>query len=198
MKKFCLFVLCLLSSVLLLAQSYRSASNPQYWKNRKPFEGYWQQDVDYKIKARVDEKTDIISATEDLTYYNNSPDTLAFVYFHLYQNAFQPGSYFDKMTRQNGVSPRYGKYEAQKKNTEILKMSSNGMDLKKVEDNTIVKVFLAKPLLPNDSVKFQIEFNSYFDTGTQRRRMKTFNVFGNKHFDGVHWYPRMCVYDRKF
>src|ERR1051326_4430943 len=76
--------------------AYRSPGNSQYWKNKKPFEGYWQQDVNYRIKARLNEKTNIISATEELTYYNNSPDTLTFVYFHLYQNAFQPGSYFDK------------------------------------------------------------------------------------------------------
>jgi len=198
MKKLYLFLFSMLVSQLLFSQAYRSTSNPNYWKNHPPFAGYWQQDVDYKISAKVDERTDVISATEELTYYNNSPDTLSFVYFHLYQNAFQPGSYFDKLTKENNVSPKYGHYEAQRKNTEILKMTSNGVELKKVEDNTIVKVFLAKPLLPSDSVKFQIDFNSYFDSGTQRRRMKMFSVFGNKHFDGVHWYPRIAVYDRKF
>ena len=194
-------VLLLLASGLFLiahSQSYRSSSNPQYWKNRKPNEAYWQQDVNYKIKARLNEKTDIISATEELTYYNNSPDTLSFVFFHLYQNAFQPGSYFDKMTKENGVTPKYGIYEAQKKNTEILELLPDGIALKKEEDNTIVKVYLTKPLLPNDSVTFSIAFNSYFDSGTQRRRMKMFKTFGYKHFDGVHWYPRICVYDRKF
>src|ERR1035437_2329265 len=199
MKKFNLLFVSLLTSLFLFSQSYRSASNPHYWKNRKPFEGYWQQDVDYKIKARVDEKTDVISATEELTYYNNSPDTLTFVYFHLYQNAFQPDSYFDKLTKETKVAPTYGHYEAERKNTEILKITSNGIDLKKVEDNTIVKVYLSKPLFPNDSVKFQIEFNSYFEGhGGRERRMKMFNVFGNKHYDGAHWYPRIAVYDRKF
>jgi aminopeptidase N len=197
MKKL-LFYCLLLISYFSLAQEYRSKENSYYWKNRKPFDGYWQQDVHYKIKAKLDEKTDIISATEELTYYNNSPDTLRFVYFHLYQNAFQPGSYFDKMTRENGVKPKYGHYEAQKKNEDILHLTSNGVELKKEEDNTIVKVYLSKPLLPNDSVKFNIDFSSYFDSGTQRRRMKMFNSFPNKHYDGVHWYPRLCVYDRKF
>ena len=193
-----LLALSLVPVAFVSAQSYRSSANPQYWKNRMPFAGYWQQDVQYKLKARIDEKTNIISAEETLTYYNNSPDTLSFVYFNLYQNAFQPGSYFDKMTRENGVTPRYGKYEKQKKNTEVLHLTSGGVELKKEEDNTVVKVYLTKPLMPNDSVKFNIEFNSYFDSGSQRRRMKMFNVFGNKHFDGVHWYPRIAVYDRKF
>lgn len=188
----------LLPATLLLSQPYRSSANQHYWKNRKPTKDYWQQDVHYKIKANINEITNIVSATEDLTYYNNSPDTLTFVYFHLYQNAFQPGSYFDQLTRANDVTPRYGRYEAQKKNTEILELTSGGKALKKETDNTLVKVFLNKPLLPGDSVSFSMSFNSYFDTGTQRRRMKVFNTFGNKHFDGVHWYPRMAVYDRKF
>jgi Peptidase family M1 domain len=181
-----------------LSQNYRSPSNPQYWKNRPPFAGYWQQDVHYKIQANINEKTNVISATEQLEYYNNSPDTLSFVYFHLYQNAFQPGSYFDQLTHANGVVPKYGKYETQKQNTIILQLTSESIPLKQESDNTVLKVYLNKPLLPNDSVSLSISFNSYFDTGSQRRRMKTFNVFGNKHFDGVHWYPRIAVYDRKF
>ena len=53
------------------ASTYQSAQNKYYWKNRKPFEGYWQQDVHYKISADVDEKTDIVSGQEELIYYNN-------------------------------------------------------------------------------------------------------------------------------
>lgn len=141
MKKVIFHLVCLASFTLSYSQNYRSAANSQYWKNRKPFEGYWQQDVHYNIKAKINEKTDVVSATEELTYYNNSPDTLTFVYFHLYQNAFQPGSYFDKLTRANNVTPKYGHYEAQKKNEEIVSMTSNGVTLKKEEDNTILKVY---------------------------------------------------------
>ena len=66
---------------------YRSATNPLYWKNRKPFEGYWQQDVHYKIIADVNDSTDILTGKEELTYWNNSPYDISFVYFHLYNNA---------------------------------------------------------------------------------------------------------------
>lgn len=193
---------CFLVSVLENVSSqtaYRSPHNPYYWKNRPPFLGYWQQDVHYKIYARIDEKTDIISGQEEVIYYNNSPDTLYFLYFHLYQNAFQPESYYDKMTRANGVIPRYGRYESKKKNIEVIKMHLNNDDNVKTEiDNTIMKVFLNKPLLPNDSVLVHVSFNTYFDTGSQRRRMKMFTTHGYKHYDGVHWYPRIAVYDRKF
>ncbi|MGE0569066.1 MAG: hypothetical protein AB7O73_14095, partial [Bacteroidia bacterium] len=54
-------------------QDYRSATNKLYWKNRKPYEGYWQQDVHYNIKAAIDDSTDILSGNEELTYWNNSP-----------------------------------------------------------------------------------------------------------------------------
>ena len=64
--------------------TYRNADNPYYWKNRPPYPGYWQQDVYYEIKANIDESTDIIEGQEKLTYWNNSPDELKFVYFHLY------------------------------------------------------------------------------------------------------------------
>ena len=120
MKKFLLLFILSFSLSLAFTQTYRSSSNPYYWKNKKPFEGYWQQDVHYKIRASINEKTDVISATEELTYYNNSPDTLKYVYFHLYQNAFQPGSYFDQLTKANKVNPKYVRYESQKKNQELL------------------------------------------------------------------------------
>jgi hypothetical protein len=114
-----LFLLILLPNIvlaqgynpLLPPNTYQSKDNPNYWKNKMPFEGYWQQDVHYQIKADINERTDIITATEKLTYTNNSKDELSFVYFHLYQEAFQPGSYADELQRVNKENPRYGKYE---------------------------------------------------------------------------------------
>ena len=69
----------------------QNTDNPNYWKNKMPHKAYWQQDVYYMIKARIDEETDIITATEQLTYTNNSPDKLNIVYFHLYQNEILRG-----------------------------------------------------------------------------------------------------------
>ena len=60
--------------------TYRNSDNPNYWKNKLPFAGYWQQDVEYTIKADINEQTNIISATEKLIYWNNSPDTLNYVW----------------------------------------------------------------------------------------------------------------------
>lgn len=186
------------------AYDYRSEKNPYYWKNKKPFDGYWQQDVHYKIDAKVDEKTDIISGKVELTYYNNSPDALPFVYFHLYQEAFQPDSYVETLNEVNNVKPTYGKYEAEKKGCDVTEITVTARNGKKVsestkltQDITVLKVELNEPVLSGQSITFSIPFNTYFDSGSLRRRMKKFDSGGFEHYDGVHWYPRICVYDRK-
>ncbi len=194
-----LIAIALFLPFVLNAQDFfRSSENKLYWKNRKPAEGYWQQDIHYNIKAAINEKTDIIDGIEELTYYNNSPDELSFVYFHLYQNAFQPDSYLDDLQKANKVKPVYGKYEKTKQGTTVDKITIDGKEVKTELDNTILKVYLNEPLKSGSSVKFNINFKTYFDKGSTRRRMKIINVGGNTHYDGVHWYPRISVYDRKF
>ena len=74
-----LLILFLFAYVTVFAQSdlppnnYATTKNQCYWKSRKPFADYWQQDVHYHIVANIDEKTDIVTATQKLTYWNNSP-----------------------------------------------------------------------------------------------------------------------------
>ena len=92
--------------------TYNQADNPNYWKNKAPA-GYWQQDVHYTIIANIDETKDIIDATEQLVYWNNSPDDLNELYFHLYQNAFTPNSYCSELHNQNQKEISYGRYEKQ-------------------------------------------------------------------------------------
>ena len=220
----------LLSASLLVAlnglaqnKPYRDASNPYYWKNKKPVEGYWQQDVAYKIKASVNDQTDIVDGEEELVYYNNSPDTLAFLYFHLYQNAFIKGGYLEQLNLSNNFKQKFGRYEQEGKGTEIEKIeivtvatpagytdeqggravilpAVGSYEVKPTIDYSIMRVDLKQPVLPNQSITLRIKFKTYFDAdGTQRRRMKTFkDAWGNKQYDGVHWYPRICGYDRKF
>ncbi len=184
--------------------TFNSPANPHYWKNKKPYEGYWQQDTYYKIKANIDETTDIIDGEELLTYTNNSPATLTRIYFHLYQNAFQPDSYADKLSDANNVKNKFGRYEIKKKGTEIEWMTIatknnqyDGLELRPQVDNTIMWVDLFEPLAPGQKITFKIKFKTYFDTGTMRRRFKKFRSSGYTHYDGVHWYPRVSVYDRK-
>lgn len=179
--------------------TYRSKSNPLYWKNRPPYTGYWQQDVVYKIEATIDETTDILDGHEILTYWNNSPDTLPFVFFHLYQNMNLKGGHVENLNINNNSKPRLGKYQAQGLGEPVEYIRVNGKDLKTIIDFTVMKVFLEKPILPGDSIVFDIKFKTYWDSeGSLRSRYKVFNAYGFKHYDGVHWYPRICVYDSKF
>ncbi len=178
--------------------NYQSSTNQYYWKNRKPDAAYWQQDVHYKITATIDDKTDIIDGSEELTYTNNSPDDLSFVYFHLYNNAQVKGSYLSDLNKNNGSKLKYGKFQEQGLGTAVSKIMLNGTELKTELDNTILKVYLPVPLKSNQSITFQISFKTYFDNGSIRNRMKLFNSWGFKHYDVVHWYPRISVYDRKF
>ena len=179
--------------------TYRNADNPNYWQNKIPFEGYWQQDVHYTIKANVDETKHIVDAQLELTYWNNSPDDLPFVYFHLYQNAFQPDSYYEKLWEGNGLKANYGYYEKQKKGTEVPFVKVDGKEQKITLDNTILRVDLDTPIKAGGSVTFTLDFKTYFDRGSMRRRMGIFRAEnGDIHYNGVHWYPRISVYDRKF
>lgn len=201
-KYLSVFLLAVVTSFSLQAQKlldeFQSPDNPHYWKNKRPNAAYWQQDVAYSIQASIDEKTDIITGTEELTYQNNSPDTLHEVYFHLYQNAFQPGSYADKLNDGNQVHASFGKYEKQGLGTKVTRISIDRTNVDFTLDNTILKIVLMKPLLPGKRMTFSIDFNTYFDNGSMRRRMKLFTTFNQKHYDGVHWYPRICVYDSHF
>jgi len=178
--------------------TYRNFDNPNYWNNKKPHSDYWQQDVHYQIQANIDEQKDLIEGKQTLTYWNNSPDDLNVVYFHLYQNAFQPESHHAELNEQNNNKIEYGPYEQDKKGTEVQRISSVGRRLLLEQDNTILKVHLNKPIKSGESIVFDITFTTYFGLGNMGRRMKKFNSNGKTHYDGVHWYPRISVYDAKF
>ena len=203
MKNFPLLIFALVISFFeIKAQTefieYRSQTNPLYWKNRKPFADYWQQDVHYNIKAQLNDTTDIITGHEELTYWNNSPKELYVVYFHLYNNAQTKDSYLADLYKNNNYHLKFNQYRKEGKGTEIEKIKIGNTELKTELDNTILKVYLTQPLLPNQSVTFDVDFKTYYAREVIRNRMKMFNAFGNKHYDVTHWYPRISVYDRKF
>jgi len=191
---------------------YRSDKNPYYWQNRKPDAAYWQQDVQYTIYAKMIEDSNMIEGNEKLTYWNNSPDTLSYVYFHLYQNAFIKGSHLHELERANKVKEPLGPKEAAGLGIVISDVSAEGdtypavqgtqipaterRKLKTELDNTVMKVYLPKPLQPGDKIVLNISFETYYDNGGTRRRMQMWDAWGFKHYNGCQWYPKICVYDR--
>lgn len=182
--------------------TFRHKDNPLYWKNRIPAPGYWQQDIYYKINAVLDDETDMLVGTEWLTYWNNSPDTLRDLYFHLYQNAYQPDSYLDQRKKSEGDAFTYTHWEAQKKGTDVesllLLEDSHTTSLSFDIDNTLLHVAVPYPIVPGDSVILQLSFKTYFDPSHTGRRMLYFKEGDYKVYKGVHWYPRLSVYDRRW
>lgn len=192
------FTYSLIAQETIYTGKYRTADNPHYWKNDLPTPDYWQQDVSYKIKAKLNDQTNVISGEEELSYWNNSPDTLYQIFFHLYQNAFQPGSYCHSLYEENDQFVKFGPYEQNKLGTIIESFNIYDNEAELVLDNSILRVNLRNPVLPGENIVFDIKFKTFFDKGSLRRRMKMYNAYGYKHFNGVLWYPRISVYDRKF
>jgi len=171
--------------------TFQSDDNPFYWKNKKPHAGYWQQDVYYTIKADLDDKQDRISGTLRLEYTNNSPDELDQLVFHLYQNAFDSGSYAQEF---NAEKPDKDQTVFQR--IEVGDITVNAMDAKSEQDNTILFVYPSAPVKSGETVTIECSFTTQF--GPIHGRMKMYNAWGWKHFNVVHWYPRISVYDKKF
>ena len=133
MKK--IFLPLFILPIFAVAQTFNYTD---YWKTRKPNEAYWQQDVHYEIDAIINDEKDEITGVETLEYYNNSPDVLTTVYFHLYQNAFQPGSYAHALEVANDQTTEFGKYEGQKMGTLIDEFKIGGEIVSYKIDNTIL------------------------------------------------------------
>ena len=202
MRLFTFLIACALSvSAGVQAQNlhdndFRSSSNEFYWQNRKPDAAYWQQDVAYKMNVTVHEEDNRVEGLQVLTYWNNSPDKLDFVYFHLYQNAFLPGSHLSDLEKANKVKTNYGPKEAAGLGIATDSIMVDGQAVKTELDNTVLKVYLPKTLQPGGKVVITMKFNTYFDLGSTRRRMKMYDAWGFMHYNGCQWFPKICVYDR--
>ncbi len=151
----------------------------------------WQQWVDYTVEVTIDAKNKILTGTEKLVYTNNSPDTLRTVYFHLYLNAFQPGSYTDLRLRQFGFFDTKDLPLKEQGAESLSYFAVSGVETPFTMDNTIMKADLPQPLLPGKSVTFDIRFKDKIPPDGDRMG------FRGKHIDMGQWYPRMAVYDHK-
>ena len=172
----------------------------------------WQQRIKYVINVNMDVITNRFSGTEKIDYTNNSPDTLYKVYFHLYWNAFQPGSSMDirsmelgktklaePSTRSDGldwdarVKDRIGKLTAEEIGFQkVNSIQMNGVDQKLKEHETVLEVILSKPILPKSKVQMDINFEA--QVPLQIRRSGRDNKEGIR-YSMSQWYPKMVEYD---
>jgi Peptidase family M1 domain len=167
-----------------------------YFSNSQDFR--WQQRVEYAMDVKLNAQTHRIDGTQKLLYYNNSPDTLSKVYYHLYFNAFQPGSMMDVRSRNlpdpdARVKDRIFKLKEDEIGYQhILSLKQDGKSLTFSVNGTILEVTLAKPMLPRTKSTFDMTFEA--QVPVQIRRSGRNNKEGIA-YSMTQWYPKMAEYD---
>lgn len=206
-----------LDEVLPTANVYRNAAG-------EPGHEYWQQKVDYDIKVSLDENSRRITASETVTYQNNSPDTLKYLWLQLDQNKFRRDSMAEKTTAFAGIGRRgpatraaNGSAPAKLSFSELRRqqfMEDNelGYEISNVVDGrgnaldfvivgTNMRIDLASPLSPGDSTEFSLDFafnmvdeNTVSARGGYEHFPDDEREGGNDIFLLAQWFPRLHAY----
>ncbi|MEM9674627.1 MAG: M1 family metallopeptidase [Bacteroidota bacterium] len=159
---------------------------------------YWQQQAEYTMEIDMNVNTNQFTGTQTLIYQNNSPDTLTKAFYHLYFNAFQPGSMMDVRSRtitdpdrrvmdrilyldEDGIG-----YQR------VTSLKQDGNDLTYETVGTVLEVNLNEPILPGKESTFTMEFIA--QVPLQIRRSGRDNAEGIR-YSMAQWYPKMAEYD---
>ncbi|UZR94254.1 M1 family metallopeptidase [Chondrinema litorale] len=158
----------------------------------------WQQRVEYTMEIDMDVNTNQLQGVQKLVYFNNSPDTLKNVYYHLFFNAFQPGSMMD--VRSRTIEDPDGRVRDR-----ILHLSDSEIGYQKIKSlkiggtdqdfevsGTILEVTLAEPILPGAKTEIKMEFEA--QVPLQIRRSGRDNREGIE-YTMTQWFPKMAEYD---
>ncbi len=164
---------------------------------------YWQQHVDYTMEVDMNVENFQFEGTQKLIYTNNSPDELSRVYYHLYFNAFQPGSEMDMRLRN--IADPDGRMTNEDKSSRIAvltesqigylhptSLKQDGTDVTYSEEGTVLVVTLAKPISPGAKTTLEMDFKGQVPVQIRRS--------GRNNKDGValsmsQWYPKLAEYD---
>ena len=164
---------------------------------------YWQQQVDYKMDVVMNVKNYQYKGKQELVYTNNSSDTLKRVYYHLYNNAFQPGSEMD--ARLQNIKDPDARMVNKMKESRIKTLKPDEIGYLNVSNfkqdgvvanaktvGTILEVTLAKPILPNSKTTFTLDFDGQVPIQIRRS--------GRNNSEGVElsmtqWYPKIAEFD---
>lgn len=160
--------------------------------------GYWQQGADYTMEIDVDAKNHQYSGKQKLVYTNNSPDELNKVYYHLYFNAFQPGSMMDVRSRNiadpdRRVGDRISKLSEDEIGYQRIRtLKQDGKPVKFTTEGSILVVELNKAIKPGKKSTFEMEWDA--QVPLQIRRSGWNNAEGIE-LSMSQWYPKMAEYD---
>lgn len=183
-----------LESTLPTPNSYRTASG-------SPGKDYWQQRADYDIKVELDDINKKITGAETITYFNNSPDELPYLWIQLDQNVFEKNAASktgDTGEIKTGISSRtfndltdtrdYGY-----KITAVKDVKGN--PIRHTINQTMMRIDLPTPVKSGGSVSFNIEWNYLITEYLSRSGYEFFAKDGNANYFIAHWFPRMAVYN---
>ena len=158
----------------------------------------WQQAVSYDMEVTLDTASHQYQGVAKVTYKNNSPETLDKVFWHLFFNAFQPGSMMDVRSRTiEDPDRRVGSRIVELPEEEwgwihMERVKASGQDADFDEDGTILVVDLPKVLRPGKSVTFELAWTA--QVPRQIRRSGWMNKEGVE-YSMTQWYPRLCEFD---
>lgn len=195
-----------LGTILPTPNEYRTASGA-------PGPKYWQQRVDYDIRCELDEKNLKLTGSETITYFNNSPDVLTYLWFQMDEN--QHSNINNAGYETSSQMPRSVDNEQPHVNSSILNQLDNskkdngygfnitkltdgtGKALRYVVNKTMMRVELPAALKPGQKFVIKIDWNYNITdrmTFGGRGGYEYFSEDGNHLFTMAQWYPRLCVY----
>lgn len=156
-----------------------------------PGPDWWQQRADYVIDASVDPEAQRLEATMTITYHNNSPHQLDFVWMSLEQNLFKPDSLGTQSRTPGSVmSTDLGEFDG---GFDVPFIKSDGEDLGFNVYDTMARVDLADPIEPGETVEFEMAFA--FNMPPHLRRMGAEDVEQGTIFEYAQWFPHIAKYD---
>jgi hypothetical protein len=186
-----------LDYLLPTPNEYRSGSGA-------PGPKYWQQKADYTIEVQLNDDNQSITGSETITYHNNSPDILKYLWLQLDQNILSD----DNSLKSTGTDAVKDSAAAKTFAEEVSDFKAgfniqsvaepSGKALPYIVNNTMMRVDLSQPLKPGDRVSFKIAWSfNIVDRNVLRQRsgMEFFPDDGNYLYTIAQFFPRMCVYD---
>ncbi|MBP7174114.1 MAG: M1 family metallopeptidase [Cloacibacterium sp.] len=188
-----------LGTILPSPNNYRTASGA-------PGHEYWQQRADYDINCYLDEEKLNLKGSETITYYNNSPDELEYLWLQLDENEqsstknanYQVSSFLPEKTTVNRVEISQLPEKDNGYGVNIEKVvDASGKPLPYIINKTMMRIDLPKKLKKGEVFKFKIDWNYNIPDRMVmggRGGYEYFKEDGNHLFTITQWYPRMCVY----